>query len=324
MVQNYQNRGVIMKSTSKKLILISFVLAVMATLSVFIYLQSLNKPKEAVKNTTILVAVETIPPRTLIDKKMVKEIQLSDNSIFQDYIANLTDVIGKYSKETILKNEGFHKDKLLGSDSNELSVKIQNNFRGISINVSGDSGVSNLILPGDFVDIVAFFAEKKDGIKIVRPDISKIILQNIEVVAVDKKLNRDDNGAVKVEEKTIANFLVTLAVKNTDIEKVVLAEGIGSLKLALRPIKDEGINGTKGTTYDMLMLNEDTKTQVTDSSNNASKDVNYTVKQGDTLKKISTEFYGDPEKFVLIKEANNIDNENLIVIGEVIKIPKID
>ena len=38
----------------------------------------------------------------------------------------------------------------------------------------------------------------------------------------------------------------------------------------------------------------------------------YTVKHGDTLKSISREFYGDENKYTIIKEANNIQNENLI------------
>ena len=71
-----------MKSTAQKLILISFVLALIAAVAVFLYLQSLKAPKEITKKITVLVAAETIPPRTLIDKKMIKEIQVSDDSIF--------------------------------------------------------------------------------------------------------------------------------------------------------------------------------------------------------------------------------------------------
>ena len=34
-----------------------------------------------------------------------------------------------------------------------------------------------------------YLSEKKEGQEIVRPDIAKILLQNIEVLAVDKELN---------------------------------------------------------------------------------------------------------------------------------------
>lgn len=63
-----------MKSTAQKLILISFVLALIAAVTVSLYLQSLKSPNEITKKITVLVAAETIPSRTLIDKKMIKEI----------------------------------------------------------------------------------------------------------------------------------------------------------------------------------------------------------------------------------------------------------
>ena len=171
-----------------------------------------------------------------------------------DYIKDSSKIVGKYTKETIYKNEGFHNDKLLDKDGDELSLKIDSNHRAISINVTGDSGVSDLLKPGDTVDIIAYIAEKKDGAKVVRPDIAKIILQNIEILAVDKQLNREDKTNDKTidKEKTLTNFLVTLSVPTSEIEKLVLAESIGSIKLALRPLKDDNTTQTNGTTLEEL------------------------------------------------------------------------
>ncbi len=47
------------------------------------------------------------------------------------------------------------------------------------------------------------------------------------------------------------------------------------------------------------------------------------MKYGDTLMNIAREFYNDENKYVLIKEANNIGNNNVIVSGETLKIPVI-
>jgi nucleoid-associated protein YgaU len=55
--------------------------------------------------------------------------------------------------------------------------------------------------------------------------------------------------------------------------------------------------------------------------NSNEKYVYYKVQQGDTLRKISTYFYGDPLKYVLIKQANGISEENVIKTGINIKIP---
>ena len=44
-------------------------------------------------------------------------------------------------------------------------------------------------------------------------------------------------------------------------------------------------------------------------------------KKGDTLKNISLAFYGDESKYPIIRDANNLQDEDMILIGEIIKIP---
>lgn len=318
-----------MKSTGQKLILLSFVLALVASGVLFIYLQSLKAPKEQVKKTTILVAAETIPARTLIEEKMLKRIETTDNTIFNDYIKESSKIVGKYTKESILKDEGFREAKLIGSDSAELALKLKGDYRAISINVTGDAGVSDLLKPGDFVDVIVYVAEKKDGEKVIVPEVAKIILQNIEVLAVDKQLDREKKLEDKASENEnkLTNFLVTLAVTTPDTEKLVLAESVGTLKLTLRPLKNSNSPDTDGATLKELTVNteeekETVKTpEKTSVENSVAKYKYYKVKRGDTLRNISRSFYGTPDNDKLIQQANKMKNGNVIVTGEVIKVP---
>lgn len=323
-----------MKSIGKKLLLLSFFLALVSTITIFYYLQSLKTSKDTDKKITILVANETIPARIVISNKMLKEIKVPDNSIFKDYINDSSQIIGKYSKDTIMKNEGFRKENLLSKNGDEISIKIDNNHRAVSINVTGASAVSDLLKAGDYVDVIAYLPEKKELAVIIRPESAKFILQNVEVLAVDKQVNRDDNSKETIEAKIKipTTFFVTLSVPLLDIEKLVLAEDTGSLKLALRPLNKEDQIDSKGATWQDLIV-KSSSSQVnspiapvnnTSSANNSKtviKFINYTVKQGDTLRIISSEFYGDSDMFTLIKAANNIQDENQIITGEVIKIP---
>ena len=322
-----------MKSVGKKLILLSFFLALIATITVFVYLQSLNTNKGAVKKITILVAKETIAPRSIIESKMLKETQVPDDSIFNEYIMDSSKIIGKYTKDAVMKNEGFRSENLISKNSDEISLMIGSNNRAISINVTGASAVSDLLKSGDHVDIVVSLPEKKEGNVTVMPQSSKILLRNIQVLAVDKTINREDTTKAKtdIQQKVPPTFLVTLDVALLDIEKLVLAEDIGSLKLVLRPLAKEANVDTKGAVW------QDLTTPISDSNKDGAivkdnalvspvsepldKVISYTIKRGDNLKSISLTFYGDKEKFYLIKEANNIQNENLILVGEVIKIP---
>ncbi|MBV8817643.1 MAG: LysM peptidoglycan-binding domain-containing protein [Acidobacteriaceae bacterium] len=47
----------------------------------------------------------------------------------------------------------------------------------------------------------------------------------------------------------------------------------------------------------------------------------YTVKAGDTLSKISQEFYGNANQYMKIAQANGIENPNLIKVGQELEIP---
>jgi len=48
----------------------------------------------------------------------------------------------------------------------------------------------------------------------------------------------------------------------------------------------------------------------------------YIVKKGDTLRGIALSFYNDAEKYVLIQEVNNIQNPNLIQVGQAVNVPE--
>jgi len=316
-----------MKSIGKKLIMLSFLLALIATITIYVYLQSFKTTQNPMKKIKILVAATTIPPRTIIDKKMVQEVLVSEDLIFKDYIKDTTKIIGKYSKDTIIKNEGFNSENLISKGSDEISIKIDENHRALSINVTGASAVSDLIKPGDNVDIVLFVLEKKDLDKIINKDTAKIIMQNVKVLAVDKIINRESKAKASTDtaSKVPPTFLVSLSVPIIDVEKLVLAENVGNLKLVLRPLNKEDDIDAKGAIWEDVIDNKDTAPAAPSAIDNSKaevKDTTYTVKRGDTLRTISLAFYGDTENFYLILKANNIENENQIITGQVIKIPK--
>lgn len=223
-----------MKGTIRKLILVSFVLALLAAGSVYVYLQSLNTVTVSEGMRSIYVATEMIPPRTQVQASMIKQIYVTDDPFLNQYISSTGDIIGKYATNTIQVNEGFLSNKLIDERQGGLSLRIPNGHRAVSINVPASSGVAHLLKPEDRVDVVFFGGN----------DISKIILQNISILAIDKQLNRNEQSS---GGEMPSSFLVTLSIPNRDVEKIVLAENIGSIKLALRHAEDDGNTPTKVT-----------------------------------------------------------------------------
>ncbi|KRQ86264.1 LysM domain/BON superfamily protein [Caloramator mitchellensis] len=303
-----------MKGIAKKLIIVSFILSIMATASVYYYLNSLkNNKKEEMVN--IIAAQVSIPKGTVIQKDMLKEVEISKDALLDSFITDYSHIVGKFAKENIVKDEIIIKEKLQSENINELSFQIDENKRAVSMNVTGDTGVSYLIKPGDYVDVIVFLQEKREANKLIRPEIAKMILQNVKVLAVDRNLSRENSP--KDDGKVPTNFFVTLEVPANDVEKLVLAGDIGVVKLALRSVKDDKIINTNGTIDSDLLKGS----SGTSSTNTKTKYIYYKVKKGDTLRNISRAFYGVPDNYALLKEINKIKDENIIVPGMVIKIP---
>ena len=164
------------------------------------------------------------------------------------------------------------------------------------------------------------------GKEITRPDEARMILQNIEVLAVNKQINRPDSESGKEDgiDEVESSFLVTLSIPVFAAERLVLAENIGNIKLALRPFREERTVTTKGTTVQDLYVDEapDKDTEMPSVQEEAGGDyILYQVQRGDTLQKLSEKFYGDKNKYEIIMKANNIKNKDLILTVEVLRIP---
>jgi pilus assembly protein CpaB len=218
---------------------------------------------------------------------------------------------------------------LIAKDETKLIIKLEKGQRAVSISVTQYRAVADLIKPGDLVDVYIFLPEKIYQEVIVREDISKLLLQKIKILAIKQEQSRDYTNSEKISDQ----YAITMAVDAKDIEKIILGENIGSLKLALRPIDDNEAIVTDGEVWRELLLDEDIykewlelKTEKEEISEEISKNEeydNYIVKYGDTLMNIAREFYNDEDKYVLIKEANNIGNNNVIISGEKLRIPVI-
>lgn len=321
-----------MKKITRRLFLIAFIFAIISAGAIFIYLESLNEEEVVIETTEILVAAVDIPPRTKIEKDMITTIVIPIDGEYGNFINDETALIGQYTKHNVYMNERFHKEMLVENVEDELSLKIKGDNRAVSIKVSGESGVSDLIKPSDFVDILVYLPELKEGDRIVRPNIAKMILQNIEVLGIDQNLYRDTQPRLEIPP----TYQVTLSVPVLELEKLVLAEDIGDIKLALRPIEKDYIHQTEGVIWEELLLDDfnqmkdmfpqyEIKTQpeeiLSSESYSYEKYYYYTIQYGDTLRKISLNFYGDEEKYKLLQMVNKIQDMDNIVAGTGIKIP---
>lgn len=332
-----------MKKLRRRLFILAIVFALLSSVGVYMYLESLDTTVEiVVEKYTVIVANQDIPARVKITEDMVTSIEVSDEPLDEQFFNTLDEIVGKYVKTRIYQGSQFHRDNIDLNLDKELSLKISGNMRAVSVAISGNSGVANLVRPGDFVDVIMYLPELREQQVVVRPDIVKILMQNVEVLAIDQDLTTEVEGVIEgpdIEDTSANIYIATVAVPVQDIEKLVLAKSIGFLDLALRPLEGDFAYVTEGVIWQELLIDDFDRLKdmfpsyevntvgpsvVKPNQVDYDKYIYYTVEQGDTLREISFLFYGTEENYILLKQVNNIEDENIISAGMGLRIPVLD
>jgi pilus assembly protein CpaB len=156
------------------------------------------------------------------------------------------------------------KDILRPRERGFLASVLAPDSRAISISVDATSGVSGLIWPGDYVDVVltqetTTAADKKS------PDqqhgtLSETVVQNVRIVAIDQEIvqgGRADNATAGKVAQT-----VSLQLAPDQVKKVTVAAQLGKLSLAVRSAVDRQDTGDADTTVVVYARNNGTKYSV--------------------------------------------------------------
>jgi len=126
--------------------------------------------------------------------------------------------------------------------------------RAISIKVDAESGVSGLIWPGDYVDIVlthsATPTEKANkpssdataSPALSPPGVSETVLRNVRIIAIDQEIMQGvpaNNATAGKETHT-----VSLQVAPGQVETIAVAQHLGKLSLAARAVEQQETVGS--------------------------------------------------------------------------------
>jgi pilus assembly protein CpaB len=153
--------------------------------------------------------------------------------------------VGRVLRRALADGEPILEPSLLpeGAEAGLVSV-IDDESRAVSVKVDPIIGVAGFVNPGTRVDVLATLRNLATRDKI---PYTKVILQDVPVLAIDQKMETAQNG----EPELVS--VVTLEVTPTDAEKLAYSAHEGRLQLALRGPGDHEVVKTIGVTAgDML------------------------------------------------------------------------
>lgn len=323
------------------ILVIAIALALVTSVLVFRYLDTMEEEAETQNMTEVVMSTMKIPPGAKITTDMLKTELVNEGLVRPDTVTEYNQIVGQYAIDHILAGELISKERILEDSYSALEMNLKGNNRAITTRIEAQHSVANLIKPGDFIDIMVYLPAVTETTRISRPNITKLIMQKIEILAIDKNVFRTEQTTVgtEVEESAPQSILVTLSLPVFDIEKLFLAEQEGTLKLALRPIEDNNIYVTDGAVWEELFLNDQgqmkdlfpqfdvipaSDTTIETEGFTYTRYVYYTIQPGDTLRSISYDFYGTEDNYLLLQRVNNIEDVNLIISGTGIRVPVLE
>src|ERR671929_1435463 len=125
-----------------------------------------------------------------------------------------------------------------------LSAVIPEGYRAMTVKVDDVMGISGFIMPGALVDVVVVINPTEQQ----QNPISKIVLQNIKVLANGQNIDRPKNDRDPESVKA-----VTLQVTPDQAERLALASTEGKLQLVMRNAVDQDDEQTQGVDKHSLL-----------------------------------------------------------------------
>jgi len=195
----------------------------------------------------VVVAARDLPVGTRIALEHVQAVEWPAASRPASALVDPTTLQGQIVAAHIYRGEAVLPDKLVSAKAGgDLAALLPEGARAVSVRVDDVVGVAGFVHPGDLVDvIVTLRPEEGSG----SPFTSKIILQDIRVLAVGKEVDARARGGDKVLPATVA----TLQVDSVQAEKLALAASRGQLLLALRNAADTQLVETRGVVASALL-----------------------------------------------------------------------
>jgi pilus assembly protein CpaB len=139
---------------------------------------------------------------------------------------------------------------LISSDPGRagLGYIVPDGMRAVALRISDEIAVSNLVRPGDLVDVEIVLRESKD-----RPNEARTLLQKVKVLTIGETLDSGASAAGGGRSKAEAARTLTLALSPEQATLLTLARNLGQYAIALRNPKDEGANESRLFTRDDLL-----------------------------------------------------------------------
>ncbi|WP_281884280.1 Flp pilus assembly protein CpaB [Paenibacillus sp. YYML68] len=217
---------------SKLVLAAALIMGLITTVLFFNYMKSFNEAaKSSEQQVEVLAAKQDIPENTRLSAAMLQVIRVPALGVEATALTGLKQAEGKIAAVKLVPGEVLLAHHVTDQKEETLFVsrKVREGYRAMSVGVNLVQSVSNLIEPGDYVDVVSTIKDPAtDKLQ------STLVQGQVRVLAIGRRMLEARTDTPYVEYAS-----VTLEVKPEDGIRVIQAgeEGVLSLMLHSRVIE---------------------------------------------------------------------------------------
>jgi pilus assembly protein CpaB len=191
-----------------------------------------NRLSPSDETTQIVVALEKLQLGNRVTEQQLRLTPWPKATPLEGSFADPNQVVGRGVIVPMSPNEPVLESKLASREAGAgLTTAIPEGMRAVSVRVNEVIGVAGFVTPGTRVDVIAIGSPSKDN----NAEVSKVFLENVQVLAAGQNVQRDQNGQPQLNVQ-----VVTLLVSPEDSQKLALASASESrIQLALRNPMDQ-------------------------------------------------------------------------------------
>jgi pilus assembly protein CpaB len=229
----------------RRLVLVLVVAAVVGLLASTLVYRVLKQVAQSQETDTIVVATVNMNMAETVTSAHVKLVPWPSKSVPVGAIRTVAEAEGRVVRASIVAGEPMLDGKLapqLAGKGGLMPMLVPEGQRAVTIKVDDAIKESGFVLPNSRVDVLVSMAKDKAS----QDRISKVIIQDVTVLAAGQTVELRDNKPVTITT-------VTLALDPAQAERLALAQSEGKLTLAMRNLRDNQIVQTKGVTAASLL-----------------------------------------------------------------------
>jgi pilus assembly protein CpaB len=242
-------RQIVMDTRKIMLIVGALVIAISAAFGVNQMMRGAAAPQARaaaapeITGPMILVATRQLPVGTIVGPDSFRfqpwPKELVEKAYFLKDKTDVNTLVGTVVRYPITAGQPLTQGALVHPDDRGfLAAALGPGMRAVTVKVSQEQGVAGFVFPGDRVDVVlAQTIAVQEGSSYPDKQIftAETIVRNVRVLATDQRYDAEDETG-KTPVRTFGS--VTLEATPEIAEKIAVAQDMGKLSLALRPLAE--------------------------------------------------------------------------------------